>query len=158
MLESIFSFLKNIVTGTGAGIGGIIKGFGNVVLWVFDKVIPGDVKSRFTGLTSGSFKNMIFGLLKAFAHWYFLMVVLALIVLYRLFKALKDTGIYGKFETIVYETIESVLYISGTCFPKIGDYKEFIECILDPVVLSPPKQGISEVPNMLELILPYISF
>ena len=80
-------------------------------------------------ISAGSLKGMVLSILKIFAHWYFLMVILSIIVLYRLFDALEKAGVIKKFSDIVTKAMKSELYISGECFPKITEIQAFIQCI-----------------------------
>ena len=118
MFEYLLSLLRNIKNV-------LVK-----VLSVVYDFIPDSMKSRFTELSSkGAFMGMFFFVLGIFKNIYFLIAIPALVVTYRLFKVLKEKGIIDRFETIVNDTIDSVLHISTDCFPLILNFSELMSCV-----------------------------
>lgn len=110
-----------------------IIGFGDFVYSIFENVIPDSVKGKLkslgTSISAGDFKMMVLAIFKLILHWYFLMVTVSIIVLYRLYNALEQTGVLDKFEKIVTKAIISVFYISEHCFPYMLQLKEFFNCV-----------------------------
>lgn len=118
MFQAFLYFLRNIKSALGSFL---------VVIYGF---IPDNMKARFKELSSqGAFSGMVFFVLNIFKNIYFLIAIPALIVAYRFIKILQEKGIIDQFQNIVSKAINSVLYISNTCFPLMLDLKSMMTCI-----------------------------
>ncbi len=126
MFNSILSFLKALPGNAGS----YLK---KVCVWLWDKVVPDSVKTKFKDMLPAgglSLAGMVSFVFSIFLHWYFYIVVAGVIVTYRLFKALESSGILAGFTRVVYEGMEGVFRISNECFPLLGEYKAFMNCIM----------------------------
>lgn len=90
--------------------------------------IPDNIR-RYYNINSSKFSGMMFFVGSILRHWYFLVAVPAVIVTYALFKVLRDKGIIDAFERTVQKGLDSVIYISQTCFPYIPDMHAMLRCI-----------------------------
>ncbi len=126
MFFSILNYLKKFLYG-------FFHHLGSFVLWAYNVIVPKSAKDALTKLvgklTGAKFTDYvmtIFGFLK---HWYFLLAIFSVVVVWRLYKALENAGVIAKFENIVMNTLNSVSYISEVCFPMILNISDLIQCI-----------------------------
>ena len=120
----MFDYILNILQDLG---GSVVKGAD----WIWKYMVPDAVKSKVKSQMPASFGSMVLYVFNIFQYWYFYMAIAGIIVVYKLFKALKDTGIYEAFEKIVWKTMNSVFYIADMCFPLINNFESLTKCIQD---------------------------
>lgn len=107
-------------------LSGFFKGLGN---WVW-KLVPEGIKSKFDVSKAGLW-GMITPVFSLFKNIYFLMTIPAIIVVYKLYKALKDAGIIEKFQIIVDGVLNMVMHIASECFPLITNIRGLSTCVAD---------------------------
>jgi hypothetical protein len=124
----MFEWLKKVIMS-------IIGGAGDFVGWLYDNVVPNSVKEQIGnqiakycpgGLT---IKGMFMVIMQIFLHWYFYIVIISLIVLYKLVTTPAFQKILEGFSNIVYSAIGSVLYIAENCFPLMLNLSDMAKCI-----------------------------
>lgn len=107
-------------------LSGFLKGLGN---WMW-RLVPEGIKSKFDVSKAGLW-GMITPVFSLFKNIYFLMTIPAIIVVYKLYEALKDAGIIAKFQIIVDGVLNTVMYIANECFPLITNIKALGACVAD---------------------------
>lgn len=68
-------------------------------------------------------------LINVIGKWYLIIVPPSIYVVYKLYEALQNAGILDKLQTIVQNTLNTVIYIANYCFPKILNLKDMMSCI-----------------------------
>lgn len=102
----------------------------NLADQVWDKLVPDSAKKQLKDhLGNVSLGTMVGFIFKLFLSLYFYMTVAGIIVVYKLFQALKTLGFLDAFKNLLYKNMGSVFKIADQCFLKLGDLKQFWDCI-----------------------------
>ncbi len=93
----------------------------------------------------------IYGL---FSKWYIMITLAAVVVVFWVLKGLVATGIIGKAEKILFESLSNSKSIAQHCTPKILDLNEFWSCLANPPKYEATKEEIELEKAATELLDP----
>ena len=129
--DKIQSTAGSLAGDTSKSSSGLLNFVGNAAGWVYDNVVPQSVKDKLKAqFPAGvSFVGMVSLVFSWFLNLYFYMTIAAIIVVYRLFMALKKAGILDAFTKILEDKMGSVFNISAHCFSEIPNLKALWACI-----------------------------
>jgi hypothetical protein len=112
----------------GAGLLSKLLGFTKGLFKGIWQYAPQSIKQRFTEGGVWSNITVVFGFFK---NIYFLITIPAIVVVYKLYMVLKEQGIITKFQDIVINVTNMVMYVANECFPLILNLQKLGSCIMN---------------------------
>jgi len=77
------------------------------------------------------------------AKWYLMVTIAAIVVTFWVFKGLEQAGLFQYSSKVAIEALSNSKSIARYCTPKIGNIKDFWDCIQNPPTYEPTAEETS---------------